>query len=111
MTRGRLLSIVGLYGVLCLAALPLALGWVPPNRWYGFLRLPAVRRNPEWWYEINELGGRLFLAAMLICLALNLLIYWWGPETIQRQMIWINGAFILMSFWLISLELVQRIPG
>jgi len=111
MPRGRFLSIIGLYAVLSLASLPLALGAVPPNRWYGFLRIPSIRNHSEAWYGINALGGRLFLSAMLICAAINLLIYWKGSEIMHRMIVWINAGMIFMSFWLISLELINRFPG
>jgi hypothetical protein len=105
----RFWSIFGLYGVLVLASLPLALSLVPPNRWYGF-RLPGARFSPELWYEINALGGKLFIGALLVCVLLNLIILWKGPEAMQRILVWINAGLILLSFWLVSLELVQRLP-
>ena len=39
--------------ILCV---PLVLGKVPPNPWYG-VRLPAAYRNNKNWYRINRVGG------------------------------------------------------
>jgi hypothetical protein len=105
----RFWMITGLYGVLALATLPLALGLVPPNRWYGF-RLPGARFDPESWYEINALGGLSFIAALVLCAGLNALIFWKGTPAMLRIVAWINAGLILLSFWLVSLELVQSLP-
>ncbi len=101
---------ISLYAVLVAATLPLVLGGVPPNRWYGF-RLPGAQIDPAAWYEINALGGRLFIAAMVICAGLNVLLFWKGPPALLRISGWINGGLILLSFWLVSLELVRHVSG
>lgn len=38
--------------------IPLILGWIPPNRWYG-VRFPESFTSNENWYRINRLGGAL----------------------------------------------------
>ena len=96
--------------MLILAALPLALGVIPPNRWYGF-RVPGALQNPELWYDLNELAGKLVVAAMVLCAGINLLIVWKAPAGVLRFLGWINAALILMSFWLVTLELVGSMPG
>lgn len=105
----RFWTYLSLYVVLILAVQPLVLGWVPPNEWYGF-RLPGARINPAAWYEVNRMGGLFFTAAMLICAALNTLLFWKGPERMVRIAGWINAGLILLSFWLVSLELVAYLP-
>jgi SdpI/YfhL protein family len=105
----RFWTFTSLYGVLILASVPLVLGLVPPNRWYGF-RLPGARLDPELWYEVNSLGGKLFIAALLICAGINALVCWKGTEPLLRIIVWINAGLILLSFWLVSLELVQSLP-
>lgn len=101
---------LGLYAVLILAALPLLLEWVPPNRWYGF-RFPGAQINPAIWYEINALGGKLFIGGLLICAAINVLLIWKGPQQVQPYLPWINAALILLNFWLVTSELLLRLPG
>ena len=105
----RFWTITSLYAVLAAATLPLVLGLVPPNRWYGF-RLPGARFDPEIWYQVNALGGKLFIAALLICAGINALIFWKGTEALLRIVTWINAGLILLSFWLVTLELVQSLP-
>lgn len=106
----RFWTIMSLYAVLVAASVPLALEWVPPNDWYGF-RLPGARIHPGSWYELNALGGRLFIGAMLACAALTALIAWKGTEPMQRILPWITAGLIALSFWLVSLELVQSLPA
>jgi hypothetical protein len=101
----RFWTFTSLYAVLIAAGVPLLLGWVPPNAWYGF-RLPGARFDPGTWYEVNALGGRLFIAAMVICAGLNALLYWKGTPPLLRIAAWINAGLIALSFWLVSLELV-----
>jgi uncharacterized membrane protein len=51
-------------GVLALASVPLILGKVPPNDYYG-VRTSATRASPSAWYAANRTGGViLFLAAI-----------------------------------------------
>ena len=100
---------LGLYGVLILAAVPLIAGWVPPNRWYGF-RFPGALHSPELWYALNAAGGRNFAAAMAVCIAVNLVLLWKGTPALQRYRVWINAGLIFLSFWLVTLELLDRLP-
>ncbi len=53
-----------LIGPLILAALsiPLILGLVPPNRYYG-LRTPKTLANAALWYRANRFAGWAFLVA------------------------------------------------
>jgi hypothetical protein len=100
---------LGLYAVLIVAALPLLLQGVPPNRWYGF-RFPGAQLNPTLWYEINALGGKLFISGLLICGAINVLLVWKGPQQALTYLPWINAALILLNFWLVTSELLLRLP-
>lgn len=51
-----------LMGVL---AVPLIMGWVPPNGLYGF-RIPVTMNNPDIWYPANALAGRILLWVAVI---------------------------------------------
>ena len=105
----RFWTLTSLYGVLIAATLPLALGLVPPNNWYGF-RLPGARIDPQSWYEVNRLGGTYFIAALVICAGINALIFWKGVPAMLRIVAWINAGLIALSFWLVTLELLQSLP-
>jgi hypothetical protein len=102
-------GILGLYVVLALATLPLVAGWVPPNVWYGF-RFPGAEDSPELWYRLNALGGRQFLVALAVCVAANLLIVWKGTPAMVRNLGWINGVLILLSFWTVTLQILEAMP-
>ncbi len=100
---------LSLYGVLVLAGLPLVFQLVPPNRWFGF-RLPGTGASPALWYEINTLGGKMFILSMVICAGLNLLFSWSGFARLRPHLGLINAGLILLSFWIVSQALVQRLP-
>ena len=101
--------ILGMYGVLALATLPLVVGWVPPNRWYGF-RFPGAEHSPELWYRVNMLGGMQFLAALAVCVAANFLVVWKGTPAMTRNLGWINAVLILLSFWIVTLQILEQLP-
>jgi hypothetical protein len=60
--------IFGVAGVLLIAlGIPLALGKVGPNPWYGF-RLPATLKHRDIWYAVNAQAGRDLVAAGVLLL-------------------------------------------
>jgi len=107
--RNKLWTILGLYAVLAAATLPLLLRWVPPNRWYGF-RLPGAMIAPDNWYRMNEIGARNFLLGLAVCVVVNLLLFRLGTPEMVRYSTWINVALVLITFWLVSLQLVNNLP-
>lgn len=100
---------LSLYGVLILAAAPLALRWVPPNRWYGF-RFPGALFAPELWYRLNAIGGQMFIAGLLVCALINALALWFSPKSFQPLLPWVSVGLIFINFWLVTTELVSRLP-
>jgi uncharacterized membrane protein len=52
-----------------LVSIPLILGWVKPNPWYG-VRTRKTRSSPGIWYRANRMGGICLALATLIALAL-----------------------------------------
>ncbi len=107
--RKGLWKYLGLYGVLILASLPLLFRQVPPNRFFGF-RLPGAILFPSRWYDINALGGGMFIVSMLLCAALNLLLFRREFERAQPYLGGINATLIVLSFWIVSQLLVQSLP-
>lgn len=105
----RVWMFLGLYAVLVAATVPLLLRVVPPNRFFGF-RLPGTAASQELWYEINALGGKMFILSMVICGAVNLLFLWRGMEKALPHLGWINAGLIVLSFWIVSQVLVQYLP-
>lgn len=59
--------------VLMVVCIPLALGWIPRNRLYGF-RVPATLRSDAVWYAINRRFAReaIVVGAVLAALATSL---------------------------------------
>ncbi len=101
---------LGLYAVLIAATTPLAMEWVPPNRWYGF-RFPGARLAPHLWYDLNALGGRMFIAGLSLCLLVNLLLMWRGGPALRQNLPWINVTLVLVTFWIVTSELLRQLPG
>jgi hypothetical protein len=60
--------LIGLGLLIAILAVPLLLGWIPRNRFYG-IRVPAAFASEENWYAINVFGAkRLLLFAAAISL-------------------------------------------
>lgn len=56
-------------------ALPLILGKIPPNLWYGF-RTPRTLGDPAVWYPANAYAGRwLFASGIIIAIAAVALLF------------------------------------
>ena len=53
------------------AAIPLALGRIPPNHWYGF-RTPTTPSDPRVWHLVNRTTGHAFAVCGLAVLAVGL---------------------------------------
>ena len=47
---------------------PLAMGWVPPNIFYG-VRMPTALKSPHRWYAVNQVGGYVALLVGVIVIA------------------------------------------
>ena len=108
--RKLLVRYLGLYGLLVLATLPLVLGWVPPNRWYGF-RFPGARLEPALWYQINAMGGRLFIAGLIMCALVNAVLIWRALKLVRPHLGWLNVTLILLNFWIVTTDIITRLPG
>jgi uncharacterized membrane protein len=68
-------SVTLLFALAALGCLPLALGVVPPNGWYGF-RTPRSVTDERVWYPVNRQLGIDF---MLACAATAILFPLVGP--------------------------------
>ncbi|HVH29616.1 MAG TPA: SdpI family protein [Vicinamibacterales bacterium] len=84
--------------ILILLSIPLALRWVPPNRFYG-LRIPATRRDESVWYDANALNGRHLLLLGLLMVTLEFLL----PRSIRAPVLasigWIGFIGIVVVDW------------
>jgi uncharacterized membrane protein len=53
--------------IILVAALPLILALIPPNRVYG-VRIPEIMDDPQLWYQVNRYGGWALLVSSLLYL-------------------------------------------
>jgi len=60
-------------------SIPLILGRVPPNHFYG-CRTEKTLSDPEIWYEANRISGKDFLLAGVLVLAASLGTLVFGQE-------------------------------
>ena len=51
--------------LLILLAIPLYLGKIKPNVWYGF-RIRKTLENPEIWYPVNKVGAGWMMASGVV---------------------------------------------
>lgn len=63
-----------------LLMLPLILGLIPPNRWYG-VRTKQIQANAEHWYQVNRYAG----LTLSIAGVEYLIIAWIVPCTVNGQ--------------------------
>jgi uncharacterized membrane protein len=74
------LAILSIVPVLTIAlSIPMVLGKIPPNRFYGF-RTRKTLSNPEVWYRANRLAGIDLIVASLASLLASALVIPLLPE-------------------------------
>lgn len=70
-------------------SVPLILGKVPPNRFFGF-RMSSTLESPSAWYPANRAAGWLLLAVGGFSLSFNLAVRWmfpdWSPNRVASWM-------------------------
>jgi uncharacterized membrane protein len=80
-TRNGMVILVGfgLPVLLGILALPLRLGKVRPNLYYGF-RTPKTMSSPEIWYAANRFAGQWLLAASALTILINFSLWYTRPD-------------------------------
>ena len=90
-----LLILFVLIGLLMIGlAIPLILGRVPPNHWYGF-RIRLTLDDPSIWYPANRyaawlllvVGGVVIVAAMVLAVALGI--------TAEAYGLWVSAIMMV----------------
>ena len=77
--------------LICLA-IPMALGLVPPNRFYGF-RTPKTMSSPAVWYPANRVSGWCIIAAGLLAIGLNFALWITHPDWPDKKlMLWMANT-------------------
>ena len=94
--------------VITIFSLPLILGVIPRNRFYGF-RTQRTLSDEGAWYKANRLGGILFTLSSSV----YLMVAWWfpmrGPHD-PRFELWLVhlGAFAVPLLVSVAVALVKR---
>ena len=70
-----LLAMYVIFGLLLAGlSVPLLLGKIPPNGWYGF-RVPSTLYNADLWYKVNRYMARWLLLSGIITVAGAVALY------------------------------------
>src|ERR1700680_2010080 len=81
--------------VATLLTVPLALGKVPPNRFYGF-RTQKTPSSPAIWYPANRIMGWFMIAANALPVCFDGGLWSLHPEWPQEMLLlWMVGAGLL----------------
>ena len=69
----KYLITLGIPILVIVLSIPMVMGVVPPNRYYG-LRVGKTYASPELWYAGNRIGGTYILIGGIIALLLGLIL-------------------------------------
>jgi uncharacterized membrane protein len=86
-----LFLLVGL--LMIVLAIPLILGKVPPNNWYGF-RIRTTLDDPRIWYPANRYGGWLLLFVGVVTILAALLLPLIPRMTGDAYGLWVSGIMV-----------------
>jgi uncharacterized membrane protein len=98
-------------GLAILFGIPMALQFVPPNRYYGY-RTQKTLSSPSLWYRANRVAGWAMLLSGLAALSHNLWLQhahsdW--PSATQQLIMTLSTAAVLFSGLIISAFYVRKL--
>jgi hypothetical protein len=93
--------LVALGGLFIALGLPMAMRWVPRNRWYG-LRVPQTLEDDRMWYPANARSGLDLIALGVAAVAGGFLLST-SALTEEHQVI-TGGAVIVAGLLLIAIR-------
>jgi hypothetical protein len=79
--------------IILLLVLPLILGLIPPNRFYG-VRTIETLADKQRWYQVNRYGGWVLLISCLVYLAVAVLL----PSVVAGQTDFARWLLHLVAF-------------
>jgi uncharacterized membrane protein len=91
----------GLPALLLVTGIPLALGIVPPNPFYGF-RTSTTFSSDEVWYQVNRATGLALIAAGIaggVCV----LLLGWGAFALRPEARYLTGILLTALFTILFL--------
>lgn len=96
-------------GIFALVGVPLALGKVPPNPWYGF-RTAAMQASRRLWYPVNvRIGLDLIGSGLCLALVAWLVPHFWPSLSPNVYMgIWTGGAVAALLLVLVRGSLLLQ---
>ncbi len=62
--------VAGAAGLILITSIPMMLGKVPPNRWYGVRTRRSTSGTEAEWYAINRTGGIVLFCVSVAALAI-----------------------------------------
>ncbi len=97
-----------LVGILCV---PLALGRVPMNRFYG-IRIPKSYQSDGDWYAINRYGGRqmLIYAVFVASVGVGILFVPLRPDKVWFWVIVLAPLFLLVPPLVSIVRFARHLP-
>lgn len=113
-TASPLLTLLLLYvvfGLLLVAlAVPLMLGKIPPNPWFGF-RVPSTLGDETLWYKANRYVARWLLATGIVTVVAAVALYFVPGLTVDRYAWLLLGAVavVLVPGIILSWRYLQRL--
>ena len=94
-------------GGISLLGVPLILGVVPPNPFYGFWPTKSTRVSPDIWYSANRISGAVTCCAGMVALALLALVRMSPGASFVPAILAFAGPFLLGA--LLSVLLTKRL--
>jgi len=93
----RVVVLSGIFTLLTFGfGLPLALGKVRRNRWFGFKLNTYIINDDDIWYAVNRVGGRVLVAASPLFLAIAVVAaVYTGNHGVQTALLIITLGLIL----------------
>jgi len=97
-------------GGLCIAlGIPLALGKIKPNSFYGF-RIAKTLNDESVWYRVNTFTGKAFIASGMATIAMVFIALWLGNVfslgPVALQLLGAGILFVPMAVAVIASSIV-----
>lgn len=107
-------TFIGVGLLIAALAVPLALGKVPMNRWYGF-RTPRTVSDPRLWAPVNTMAGRTMIpmGAVYVLLGALVLLGTVSAEVVGLVSGLVSFVPVLWMMWrasVIAAEIDGRLP-
>jgi uncharacterized membrane protein len=93
--------------IFLLLSIPLVLGWIPKNRFYG-VRTRKTLSDERVWLAVNRLGGRLIIACSLIYLSIAALVPYSSDITSPNWWAHVAGFVLPLVVSLLAIHIYTK---